>query len=321
MNAHLTLASMLALDLLAPSLDARPAELLVTPKKLHHDLSGPASSGVVFQISAFREDFYLNLRPDSQFMAPAFSVHFPGGVAPKPSPNLRHCFYSGDVNRDRDSFAALSLCGGLRGAFGYRGDEYFISPVGNGTSDGALVGRPGPHLLRRRDGRGRSADATSRCGVGSGASDGVARALQRYKGAKHGRHHGNHNHGNRIRRGGGRRSRRFASVTRHVETLIVADETMLKFHGDDLQLYLLTLMATAARLYRHHSIRNPINIAVVKFMVLTDDGKGPKVSGNAAMTLRSFCGWQRKWNKASDKHPEYWDTAILFTKTVSDRAV
>ncbi|RXM34251.1 A disintegrin and metalloproteinase with thrombospondin motifs 15 [Acipenser ruthenus] len=98
---------------------------------------------------------------------------------------------------------------------------------------------------------------------------------------------------------------------------MVADDSMVKFHGDDLKHYLLTLMSVAARLYKHPSILNSINIAVVKFMVISEDDKGPKVSSNAALTLRNFCNWQKKLNKANDKHPEYWDTAILFTKQVS----
>ncbi|KAI1893462.1 hypothetical protein AGOR_G00123970 [Albula goreensis] len=110
------------------------------------------------------------------------------------------------------------------------------------------------------------------------------------------------------------RSKRFASIPRYVEALIVADESMAKFHGDDLKHYLLTLMSVAARLYKHPSILNSINIVVVKFMVINEADKGPKVSSNAALTLRNFCTWQKKLNKHNDKHPEYWDTAILFTK-------
>ena len=97
----------------------------------------------------------------------------------------------------------------------------------------------------------------------------------------------------------------------------MADESMVKFHGADLEHYLLTLLATAARLYRHPSILNPINIVVVKVLLLGDRDTGPKVTGNAALTLRNFCAWQKKLNKVSDKHPEYWDTAILFTRQVS----
>uniref|UniRef100_A0A8B9Q6S6 ADAM metallopeptidase with thrombospondin type 1 motif 15 n=1 Tax=Apteryx owenii TaxID=8824 RepID=A0A8B9Q6S6_APTOW len=289
-----------------------PAETaVVTPLRLDPDINGrpyfrrgPAETrrgqAVVFQLSAFGEDFYLHLAPDAHFIAPAFAAHYLG-AAPAAArlrrPGLRHCFYSGAVNGDRDSFAALSLCGGLRGAFGYRGAEYVISPLASGGPDGA-------HLLQRR----RAGAAASRCAVGSGLNPGILQALDKYRA---------HEPPEEARPPGkGRRAKRFVSVPRYVETLVVADESMVKFHGDDLQHYLLTLMATAARLYKHPSIRNPINIAVVKFLIIGQDDKGPKVTGNAALTLRNFCAWQKKWNKVSDKHPEYWDTAILFTKQV-----
>uniref|UniRef100_A0A8C6ZF22 ADAM metallopeptidase with thrombospondin type 1 motif 15 n=1 Tax=Nothoprocta perdicaria TaxID=30464 RepID=A0A8C6ZF22_NOTPE len=229
---------------------------LVTPLRLEPDINGRpyvgAGQAVLFLLAAFGDELYLQLAPDAHFVAPALAARLG-------RPGLRHCFYSGTVNGDGDSFAALSLCGGLRGAFGYRGAEYVISP------------------LRRRAGA-----AASRCAVEAGPAGG--------------------------------RAKRFVSVPRYVETLVVADESMAKFHGDDLQHYVLTLMATAARLYKHPSIRNPVDIVVVKFLVIGQDDKGPKVTGNAALTLRNFCAWQKKWNKGSDKHPEYWDTAILFTK-------
>uniref|UniRef100_A0A8B9ZHP0 ADAM metallopeptidase with thrombospondin type 1 motif 15 n=1 Tax=Anas platyrhynchos TaxID=8839 RepID=A0A8B9ZHP0_ANAPL len=275
---------------------------VVTPLRLDPDINGRphferggSAEAVVFQLSAFGEDFYLHLAPDARFIAPAFAAQYLGTApgAARPRPGLRHCFYSGDVNGDRESFAALSLCGGLRGAFGYRGAEYTISPLPGGAAGGA-------HRLQRRGAGLPLGASASRCAVGSGLTPGVLQALAKYRG----------------RAGGapGGRAKRFASVPRYVETLVVADESMVKFHGDDLQHYLLTLMATAARLYKHPSIRNPIQISVVKFLLIGQDDKGPKVTGNAALTLRNFCAWQKKWNKVSDKHPEYWDTAILFTK-------
>lgn len=277
---------------------------VVTPLRLDPDINGRphferggSAEAVVFQLSAFGEDFYLHLAPDARFIAPAFAAQYLGTApgAARPRPGLRHCFYSGDVNGDRESFAALSLCGGLRGAFGYRGAEYTISPLPGGAAGGA-------HRLQRRGAGLPLGASASRCAVGSGLTPGVLQALAKYRG----------------RAGGapGGRAKRFASVPRYVETLVVADESMVKFHGDDLQHYLLTLMATAARLYKHPSIRNPIQISVVKFLLIGQDDKGPKVTGNAALTLRNFCAWQKKWNKVSDKHPEYWDTAILFTKQV-----
>lgn len=295
---------LLPLLLGARALSAPPGDTaVVTPLRLDPDINGrpyfrrgPAEA-VVFQLSAFGEDFYLHLSPDAGFIAPAFAAHYLGSAPGASRPHhLRHCFYSGDVNADQESFAALSLCGGLRGAFGYRGAEYTISPLPGAEHGGA-------HRLQRRNVAHPLGTSASRCAVGSGLTPGVLQALEKYRGRAAGG------------KAGGR-TKRFASVPRYVETLVVADESMVKFHGDDLQHYLLTLMATAARLYKHPSIRNPIQISVVKFLLIGQDDKGPKVTSNAALTLRNFCAWQKKWNKVSDKHPEYWDTAILFTKQV-----
>ncbi|XP_072835165.2 A disintegrin and metalloproteinase with thrombospondin motifs 15 [Pogona vitticeps] len=333
----------LGVALLLPSRRAALETEIVTPIRLDPDLDGrpyvqpgsgsPPPRGAIFQISAFREDFYLHLTPDARFLAPAFATQYLGAEAKRVAGrDLRHCFYSGDVNADRDSFAALSLCGGLTGAFGYRGAEYLISPFKNDSGNRALWSNQGEHLLQRRSAAapdaGTAAEApTSRCGVASGLNPAVLQALEKYKvaqaeggGGGGGAGGGGKPSANQTARllakkaGGGGRAKRFVSIPRYVETLVVADESMAKFHGDDLQHYLLTLMATAARLYRHPSIQNPINLAVVKFLVIGQDDKGPKVTGNAALTLRNFCVWQKKWNKGNDKHPEYWDTAILFTK-------
>ncbi|XP_053126037.1 A disintegrin and metalloproteinase with thrombospondin motifs 15 [Hemicordylus capensis] len=326
-------ASLLLCLAVLPGLCAALESEIVTPIRLDPDLSGrqdfqrgppppppeQREGVVVFQIAAFHEDFYLHLRPDAQFLAPAFATQSLGAGrgGGKERAGLRHCFYAGDVNGDRDSFAALSLCGGLTGAFGYRGAEYLISPLREGSSGGnrALWHSRGEHLLQRRRGApGHAAaagQATSRCGVASSPSPAVLHALERYKLSRQ-QQQQQQAAGNETKPGG--RAKRFVSVPRYVETLVVADESMAKFHGADLEHYLLTLMATAARLYRHVSIQNPIQLVVVKVLLIGQDDKGPKVSGNAALTLRNFCAWQKKWNKGSDKHPEYWDTAILFTK-------
>lgn len=251
---------------------------------------------VVFKLTAFTRDLYLHLTPDSGFIAPPES---------RATADLRECFYSGDVNADPDSFAALSLCGGLSGGFSYDGMEYFISP---GGSERAAPADPAErtHVISRR---GRvdahsGGNLSSWCGVAPGGNFSVSLEKYRHLGALQ-----------TALRGPGR-SRRFASIPRFVEVLVVADESMADAHGDDLEHYLLTLMSVVARLYKHPSILNPISVVVVGFMVMGEADKGPKVSSNAALTLRNFCSWQKKLNKHSDKHPDYWDTAILFTKQV-----
>lgn len=256
----------------------------------------------VIKIGAFQQELVIDLHQDSNFIAPSISNQDAFWLSNSDvSTDLSRCFYSGYVNSDPHSYAALSLCKGLQGAFGFQGWEYFINPVQNDTN---------AHIIRRRKGNNLQLNSTSRCAVESDIiSLQVAQSLEKYKQLKD-----DNVTETMLRRMG--RSKRFASIPRYVETLVVADESMLQFHGDDLKHYLLTLMAVAARLYRHPSILNSISIVVVKIVVITEEEKGPKVSGNAAMTLRNFCTWQKKMNKNNDKHPDYWDTAILFTRQV-----
>lgn len=266
----------------------------------------------VFRLSAFKEELYLHLTQDSSFLAPGNLLPESGSSVSNSSAaaDFRECFYSGDVNADPDSFAAVSLCKGLQGGFSYNGMEYFISQTGNEDASAQGNSWDRTHVIRRRAVRS-GGNFTSRCGVAPDANFNIS--LEKYK------------HMRELESGGFietvlktlGRSKRFASIPRFVEVLVVADESMAKFHRDDLKHYLLTLMSVAARLYKHPSILNSINIVVVGFMVMNEADKGPKVSSNAALTLRNFCSWQKKMNKHSDKHPEYWDTAILFTKQVS----
>lgn len=260
----------------------------------------------VLKIRAFQQELVIDLHQDSNFIAPSLSNQGALGLSSTDATtDLSRCFYSGYVNSDRYSYAALSLCKGLQGAFGFQSWEYFISPVQNDTRSAESA-----HIIRRRASNSLKLNATSRCGVDSDISLQDAISLEKYKQVT--------DYSNvtetMLRRMG--RAKRFASVPRYVETLVVADESMVQFHGDDLKHYLLTLMSVAARLYKHPSILNFISVTVVKIIIISEEDKGPKVSGNAAMTLRNFCTWQKKMNKNNDKHPDYWDTAILFTRQV-----
>lgn len=139
-----------------------PAErqALVLPRRL-----GAAGGGRErFRLEAFGERLTLELEPDSSFLAPDFTLQYLGGPPPPQQPppppeedDLSRCFYSGTVNRDPSSAAALSLCAGMRGAFSLRGRQYLIQPA-PGTAH-----RRGPHLLRLRGTR-RAAPA-ARCAV------------------------------------------------------------------------------------------------------------------------------------------------------------
>ncbi|XP_066842136.1 A disintegrin and metalloproteinase with thrombospondin motifs 4 isoform X2 [Anser cygnoides] len=111
-----------------------------------------------------------------------------------------------------------------------------------------------------------------------------------------------------------RRAKRFASVPRFVEMLVVADESMARFHGAGLRSYLLTVLAAAARSFRHGSLGNAVELRVTRLLVLGPGTPGPPVTSNAAQMLRNFCRWQRDLNVPDEDSPLHFDTAILFTR-------
>jgi len=43
---------------------------------------------------------------------------------------------------------------------------------------------------------------------------------------------------------------------------------------------------------------------------------GPRISSNAASTLRNFCSWQHENNDPDDSSPFHHDTAVLLTRCV-----
>lgn len=83
------------------------------------------------------------------------------------------------------------------------------------------------------------------------------------------------------------------------------------------QHYILTLMSMVAQLYKHPSIKNSVNLVVVKMLVVEDEEVGPEISSNGGMALRNFCSWQQNFNPPSQRHPEHYDTAMLFVREVS----
>ncbi|KAL1022366.1 hypothetical protein UPYG_G00025740 [Umbra pygmaea] len=262
----------------------------------------------IYRLDIFGKRVVLQLEPDQTFLAPGFVFHVvgsPESQAQRESDNSAaddRCFFSGTVNREEDSAVALNLCHGLRGGFYFQGEEYIIYP------HNASYVQPTDedvHLIRRRGRESVAEDSSTKCGVNED-EDRVPENQE--KNEKHG-------HTNSDQTGHHQRSKRFVSTPRFVEIMIVADQSMAEFHGAGLKPYLLTIMAVASRLYRHPTIHNSISLAVVKLLVVYEEESGPQVSSNAALTLRNFCQWQQQHNPPSDRHPEHFDTAVLFTRT------
>lgn len=303
--------------------DARgPARELVLPTR-----RAGATGELALHLSAFGRGFELRLAPDASFLAPGFKIERLGGPggAVGAERQLRACFFSGTVNRRPDSLAAVSLCGGLSGSFLLDGEEFTIQP----QAAGGPLRRP--HLLQRWSPSARAPAGAHPLPPGYEWEAEAAQGPRRHEEVEMEEEEEQREEEEEeevegeeeqaagaseptLLREATSRTKRFVSEARYVETLLVADASMAAFYGADLQNHILTLMSVAARIYKHPSIRNAINLIVVKVLIVEDEAWGPEVSDNGGLTLRNFCSWQRHFNQASDRHPEHFDTAILLTR-------
>uniref|UniRef100_A0A3Q3AU29 ADAM metallopeptidase with thrombospondin type 1 motif 5 n=1 Tax=Kryptolebias marmoratus TaxID=37003 RepID=A0A3Q3AU29_KRYMA len=230
--------------------------------------------------------FQLDMERDESALARDLSPRYaPAGTGP------RECAYRGTVDSNPESLAVLNLCGGgLEGFFAVNRSRYTITPI-----------------VRAK---GHEHDARA---LHDKDADGALHAFTRERFSFEAPGDGRESCGTRDGRRG-RRGRRSVSRARHVELLLVADETMAKKYGRDLNHYLLTLASIASKLYGHASIENPVRLNVVRVATVTGRDKGLEVSKNAAATLKSFCKWQNQQNPLDDDHQQHHDAAILFTR-------
>ncbi|XP_023579364.1 A disintegrin and metalloproteinase with thrombospondin motifs 20 isoform X1 [Octodon degus] len=290
----------------------------------------PAPLRTHYRIRAYGQLFQLNLSADAAFLAAGYTeVHLgtPAHGAPgrsAPAPDLRHCFYRGQVNEREDLTAVFSLCGGLMGTFKAHDGEYFLEPVLRADGREQEDGHNKPHLIYRQEAKRDALPRSHRpCALAENPIKKVAlylhndtntnddlniqkemvfgypsknRSLEDERSQLHSR------------------NKRFLSYPRYVEVMVTADAKMVRYHGQNLQHYVLTLMSIVAAIYKDSSIGNLINIVIVKLVIIHNEQEGPVISFNAATTLHNFCLWQQTQNVLDDSHPSHHDTAVLITR-------
>ncbi|NWI39330.1 ATS7 metalloproteinase, partial [Picathartes gymnocephalus] len=255
----------------------------------------------------------FNLSLNRHLLAPGFvSERRFGGIAGAKIQPLSYnsCHMIGEV-RGRElqgGLAALSTCDGLKGVFQLMNEDYFIEPVSSSPRE---EGAAQPHRIYKRQvpqdraeqGRRPPAPRES-CGVRESqeSPEPSERRRERWEQKQQRRR---------------RRRIRQRSISREkwVETLVVADPKMVEFHGSDhVEKYVLTVMNMVAGLFHHPSIGNPINIAIVRLILLEHEEEDLKISHHADNTLKSFCKWQKSINVKGDSHPLHHDVAVLLTR-------
>ncbi|NWW86983.1 ATS7 metalloproteinase, partial [Rhynochetos jubatus] len=257
------------------------------------------------------EPLKFNLSLNNNLLAPGFvSERRFGGIANAKiqSHAYNSCHMIGEVRSQAPAagLAALSTCDGLKGVFQLLNEDYFIEPVSASfREDGAAQ----PHRIYKRQipehgtEQGRKPPAPREtCGVQE-SQESLERSEQRRERWEQKQHR---------RR---RIKQRSISKEKWVETLVVADTKMIEYHGsENIEKYVLTVMNMVAGLFHHASIGNPINIAIVRLILLEDQEEDLKISHHADNTLKSFCKWQKSINVKGDSHPLHHDVAVLLTR-------
>uniref|UniRef100_A0A665UA60 ADAM metallopeptidase with thrombospondin type 1 motif, 9 n=1 Tax=Echeneis naucrates TaxID=173247 RepID=A0A665UA60_ECHNA len=279
-----------------------------------------ASPNIHYRISAFGQNYHLNLTLDSGFIAPFYTVTILGvprgdnvtdfatdGAVEEEEEDteLRHCFYKGHVNAQAEHAAVISLCSGLLGTFRSPEGEYFVEPLHSYQGEHYEEEHTKPHIVYRKSApKKQSSGENSACDtsgifcymIGMCACNLTNRHTKQERKRPH------------------RRSKRFLSYPRFVEVMLVADSKMVEHHGSNLQHYILTLMSIVSSIYKDPSIGNLINIVIVKLVIISNELDGPVISFNAQTTLKNFCIWQQSQNILDDNHHSHHDTAILITR-------
>ncbi|XP_029612118.1 A disintegrin and metalloproteinase with thrombospondin motifs 5-like [Salmo trutta] len=289
--------------------------------------------------------FQLDMERDESILSHHFSPKYVMalmGAGESAAPLHRECVYRGTVDSNPKSLAVFSLCGGgLQGFFALKHARYTITPLiramGHDSDLRSLDDKDAESALHYFTQESFSFEAmpvSESCGTKEGRGRMDASRKHRRKGRENGKRDP---HGVTLDRGKersrvhgrrwwkqfskpasppslGSRRKRSVSRARHVELLLVADESMSKKYGKDLHHYLLTLASIASKLYGHASIENPIRLSVVKVTMVTEKEKGLEVSKNAAATLKSFCKWQNQQNPLDDDNQHHHDAAIFFTR-------
>uniref|UniRef100_A0A8C0GJR4 ADAM metallopeptidase with thrombospondin type 1 motif 7 n=1 Tax=Chelonoidis abingdonii TaxID=106734 RepID=A0A8C0GJR4_CHEAB len=243
----------------------------------------------------------FNLSINNNLLAPGFvSERRYGGIANAKIQSYNHnfCHMLGEVQNWalEGGLAALSTCDGLRGVFRLANEDYFIEPLAtNKHEDGTAH----PHRIYKRHPL-LKAHSLLHSSASLQSMETSEKRRERWEQKQQRKR---------------RIKQRSISKEKWVETLVVADAKMVEYHGsENIEKYVLTVMNMVAGIFHDASIGNPINIAIVRLILLEDDEEDLKITHHADNTLRSFCKWQKSINVKGDAHPLHHDVAVLLTR-------
>ncbi|XP_061669446.1 A disintegrin and metalloproteinase with thrombospondin motifs 17 isoform X2 [Syngnathoides biaculeatus] len=251
-------------------------------------LSGPGNPDrLLVSLSAFGQNLRLDAARDGVGLLAerlALEERWAAGAAPARSQMDRNqlCLYSGSVLDRPGSLVSLAACGGLTALVHVGGEVLFVRPLEereprNESRSGAFSGLKHQVLRRRRS--ERDADrAWQRCGT-------ARQDVEEQKSSKVTEEEEDR----------GKRAAVGVEDAYTVETLLVADSDMVRYHGAEAaKRFLLTVMNMVSNMFQHQSLGVRINIRVTKLVLLHSRPEKLKVGHHGERSLGSFCQWQHE---------------------------
>ncbi|XP_008201118.2 A disintegrin and metalloproteinase with thrombospondin motifs 7 isoform X1 [Tribolium castaneum] len=305
---------------------------------ISHNLTSFHDDGRVhFNVTLYDREHLLVLEPVRNFLAPALVIERrrrDTRTRSKPSDKSKKCHFQGIVHGQPNSRVAVSACNGLTGMLHTEEGRYYIEPSQHPLKQ---VDPGHPHLVYKRSAVTSAKRKKKRkrkkhfrdCGTREPKKMtelewqkqlGKVKVQEKKHKTKHKIDIPSVQQSQMKKHKYKKvdvREKRSVSKPHYVETLLVADPTMVEFHEDgDIETYLLTIMNMVSSLYMDPSIGNLIKVVVVKIILIDDPLSEPElnVSVNADLTLKNFCKWQKNLNPDDDSHPHHHDVAILITR-------
>ncbi|XP_010622095.1 ADAM DEC1 [Fukomys damarensis] len=178
------------------------------------------------------------------------------------SQNMKHCYYEGHILNEKDSFASISTCDGLRGCFTRHGQRYLIEPLQSSEQSEHAV------LMHSQEG---SDMANCLCGV-------------RRAGRKQGQ--------SRMSRSLNRTEPQdFPREQKYIDLFLVLDNAFYKMYNGNLTV-IRNFLSDVLNLLNVMYNTMDVHVALVG-MEIWSDGDKIKVEPNIGKTYSTFLQWHR----------------------------
>uniref|UniRef100_H2YC18 Peptidase M12B domain-containing protein n=1 Tax=Ciona savignyi TaxID=51511 RepID=H2YC18_CIOSA len=260
-----------------------------------------------YVLSGYGHRFEVKLYPNNAMFAPTFSVKrfkrdLEEDLASDDQFRKLGCHYHGRLTSHGGRKVAMSTCEGLTGMLRGSDDDFLIEPIPVHLNHSFPTNQH-PHIMYKR--KHLYKHPIHYCGKKRRCKYSVTKVLE--DGSKiRTKRSLNNSSGDVIRNTLSR------PIMKNVETLVVADEQMIRNHERDhrdITTYILTVMNMVSGLFSDRSLDGKVSIVLVGIVLLQENG-ALHLDHKADDALSNFCNWQANLNSTNGRKPDH---SILLT--------